>query len=122
MKGINKVIISGNVLANIEFGAVPNGAEAASFQVASDRYGSGGIVTAYVKVNVYGDDLVKSCRAKLVKGVYVLVEGELMNRHGQHGDNMIEVRAKEIIFLPKSNAGSTAGGTNHESGSRQQQE
>lgn len=100
MKGINKVILSGNVLDNIEYGRMTNNAEACSFQVASDRHTSSGVVTAFVKVNVYVEGLIRICRMKLIKGMYVLVEGELMNRDGKHGD-LTEVRAREIIFLPK---------------------
>lgn len=101
MRGLNKVIISGNVTGAIEFGRTGKGDEVCGFHMASDRHTSGGsIVTAFVKVNVYPDGLVRICKGKLIKGVYVLVEGELMNRDGQHG-GLTEVRAKEIIFLPK---------------------
>lgn len=106
MKGINKVIISGNVLGTIEFGKVSNGGEACGFQVASDRHSASGVVTAFVKINVYVEGLVKICKLKLLKGIYVIVEGELMNRDGQHGD-LTEVRAREIIFLPREEAGGT---------------
>jgi single-stranded DNA-binding protein len=107
MKGINKVFLSGNVLENIEYGRVGNGSEACSFQVASDRHTANSIVTAYVKVNVYVEGLIRICRMKLAKGVYVLVEGELMNRDGKHG-GLTEVRAREIIFLSRVEE---AGGT-----------
>lgn len=102
MRGLNKVIISGNVTGAIEFGKTNSGAQdACGFHVASDRHTSGGgVVTAYIKVNVYVDGLVKICKTRLSKGIYVLVEGELMNRDGQHGD-LTEVRAREIIFLAK---------------------
>lgn len=101
MRGLNKVIISGNVTGSIEFGRTGKGDEVCGFHIASDRHTFGGsIVTAFIKINVYTDKLVRVCKGKLVKGVYVLVEGELMNRDGQHG-GLTEVRAKEIIFLPK---------------------
>jgi single-stranded DNA-binding protein len=106
MKGINSVTISGNALGNIEYGRVTNGAECCGFSVASERHSANGVVTAFVKVNVYVEGLVRICRAKLAKGVYVVVQGELMNRDGQHGD-LTEVRAREIIFLPR---GEDAGG------------
>jgi single-stranded DNA-binding protein len=65
----------------------------------SERRGgkTGENVTAYVKINIYSDALVDICRTRLLKGVYVIVEGELMNREGVHGE-VTEVRAKEIIF------------------------
>jgi single-stranded DNA-binding protein len=106
MKGINKVILSGNVLGTIEYGRVSSGSEACSFQVASDRHSASGVVTAFVKINVYVEGLIKICKLKLLKGTYVIVEGELMNRDGQHGD-LTEVRAREIIFLPREEAGGT---------------
>ena len=97
MRGINKVIISGNVAGNINFGEVKGGS-ALSFSVASDRKANGSTITAWVKINVYHEALVRICRTRLLKGGYVLIEGELMNREGQHGE-LTEVRAREIIFL-----------------------
>ena len=101
MRGLNKVIVSGNVTGAIDFGKTGNGLEVCGFHIASDRYASGGqVVTAYIKVNVYVDGLVRICRTRLIKGVYVLVEGELMNRDGPHGD-LTEVRAREVVFWEK---------------------
>lgn len=104
MKGINTVTVSGNVLGNIEYGCVGSGSEACGFQVASDRHTATGVITAFVKVNVYVEWLVQLCKAKLGKGAYVLVEGELMNRQGKYG-SLTEVRAREIIFLPREDSG-----------------
>jgi len=102
MRGLNKVIISGNVGAQISFDNTASGTPACSFFLASDRYSSGGaVVSAWVKINVYGDGLVRICRSRLEKGGYVLVEGELMNRDGQLGE-LVEVRAREVIFLPRA--------------------
>lgn len=104
MRGINKVIVSGNVTGAIEFGKTQAGLEVCGFHVASDRHTSGGgVVTAFIKVNVYVDGLVRICKTRLIKGIYVLVEGELMNREGQHGD-LTEVRAREVIFVAKDDA------------------
>lgn len=100
MRGINKVILSGNVAGNITFGEMSGGSDALSFSVASDRKSSGATITAWVKINVYQEALVRICRTRLLKGGYVLVEGELMNRDGQHGE-LTEVRAREIIFLTR---------------------
>jgi single-stranded DNA-binding protein len=101
MRGLNKVFLSGNVTGAIEFGRTGKGDEVCGFHLASDRHTSnGGVVTAFIKVNVYIDGLVRVCKSKLNKGVYVLVEGELMNREGQHGE-LTEVRAREILFLSK---------------------
>jgi len=100
VRGINKVIISGNVAGNINFAELPEGASALSFSVASDRKANGSTITAWVKINVYHEALVRICRSRLAKGNYVLVEGELMNREGQHGE-LTEVRAREIIFITR---------------------
>lgn len=98
MRGINKVLISGNVGSSIKFSETNSGVKACSFQLASDRYTRGDIVTAWVKVNVYRKDLVKVCESKLVEGCYVFVEGELMNRDSKDAKELVEVRALELIF------------------------
>ena len=96
MRGVNTVILSGNV-GQMTFASTRSGSEALTFTVASDRYGNGKQVTVWVKINVYLEGLVRVCKTRLVKGAYVIVEGELMNRDGQHGE-LTEVRAREIIF------------------------
>lgn len=103
MRGINRVVISGNVSGSAAFQETSNGTQVASFNLASDRHDpSGSVVTAWVKVNVYIENLVSVCRLKLYKGAYVIVEGELMNREfnrdGQRGQ-LTEVRAWEIVFV-----------------------
>jgi single-stranded DNA-binding protein len=108
MRGINKVIVSGNVSDGVQFGHTQGNRDQTSlcsFYIASDRHAQGQVVTAWVKVNVYVDALVSLCRARLHKGVYIMVEGELMNRG--------EVRAKELIFLQNGK-----GGANHAESSK----
>jgi single-stranded DNA-binding protein len=99
MRGINKVIVSGNVSEDVQFVQTSGSREQTlcTFHVASDRHTQGQVVTAWVKVNVYIEALVKLCKTRMKKGVYVLVEGELMNRG--------EVRARELIFLPTGGRG-----------------
>lgn len=96
MRGVNRVVISGNVTDKIAYSSTGNGVPTCTFVLASDRYTRDSVVTAWVKINVYGK-LVEVCRTRLVKGRYVLVEGELMNRDGRLGE-LTEVRAKEVIF------------------------
>ncbi len=98
-RGINRVILSGNVVGDrAEFSPTGNGTQAFSFKVASDRpAGEERTLTAFVRVNVYADSLVRTCKDRIKKGAYVIVEGELMNRDGQHGE-LTEVRAKDLIF------------------------
>lgn len=98
MRGINHVVVSGNIGDRIVFRETGSGTAACSFSVASDRHTADGSVTAWVKVNVYGAGLVNLCRQRLGKGGYAIIEGELMNRDGQLGE-LTEVRAKEIVFI-----------------------
>lgn len=104
MRGINRVIISGNVSEDIQFATTVSGTERTlcTFYLASDRHAQGAVVTAWVKVNVYIEALVNLCQQRLRKGAYVIVEGELMNRG--------EVRAREIIFLIAGKEGSNGEG------------
>ena len=98
MRGINRVVISGNVATDTNFHTMHDGVLACSFMLASDRHTRGDVITAFVRINVYIDQLAKICQQKLLKGGYVIVEGELMNRDGIHGE-LTEVRAREIVFV-----------------------
>ena len=98
MRGVNLVTISGNVTADINFASLPGGEDAVSFMIVSDRRSEGVKVSAKVKINVYIEQLIGICKPRLVRGIYVIVVGELMNRDGNHG-KLTEVRAREIIFL-----------------------
>jgi single-stranded DNA-binding protein len=99
MRGINKVFVTGNASGKISYHATSSGVPACSFSIACDRRSQEGPpVTAWVRVNAYGRGLVNVCRSLFAKGVYVIVEGELMNREGQLGD-ITEVRAREVVFV-----------------------
>lgn len=98
MRGVNKVVISGNVGDRITYGSTTSGVPACSFSIASDRNDGREVITAWVRVNVYGEELVRDCREKLVRGVYMVVDGELMNREGKAGE-LTEVRAQELVFV-----------------------
>lgn len=99
MRGLNRVIISGNVTEKIDFARTEAGnTEVCTFTLASDRHTSGKVITAFVKVNVYVEALVRVCRSRLAKGSYLIVEGELMNRTTPSG-KLTEVRAWELIFM-----------------------
>lgn len=101
MRGINRVVVSGNSTGKTDYSRTEGGTEVCSFILASDRPSKGKTVTAYIKVNVYLEGLVSACRDKLSKGCYLLVEGELMNRSTPAG-KVTEVRAREIVFLPRN--------------------
>lgn len=64
-----------------------------SFTLTMDR----GSASTFVRVNVYGP-FVKTCRERLVKGVRVEVQGELMNRRGSPDAMFTEVRCQHLIF------------------------
>lgn len=94
--------MSGNVTGTKPaFTTISGGKPACSFEIASHRVvPGGGQVKAYVRVNVYIEALVRLCEDRLSKGEYVIVDGELMNRDGQHGE-LTEIRARELIFVDK---------------------
>jgi single-stranded DNA-binding protein len=97
VRGLNKVILTGNVTGPGDYDENNSGLRG-SFQVASDRHNRGDVITAYVRVNVFIDSLARACQRKLAKGTYVIVEGELMNRQGSH-EKLTEVRARQVIFM-----------------------
>ena len=98
MRGLNRVVLSGEVQDRIRFGQTPKGIECLSFWLTCDRSHVVHNTVLNVKVNAYGEEFVDVCRDKLEEGIYVLVEGELMERRFR-GTLLTEVRANEIIFL-----------------------
>ena len=64
----------------------------------SERPAGDSNMAAFVPVNIFGENLVRVCQERLRKGIYVIVEGELMNRPGQHGE-LMEVRARDVVFI-----------------------
>jgi len=99
-RGINKVVISGNVGAGIKYHQTTKGTPSCSFQLASDRHAHGDVLTAWVKINMYGEGLIHACKPRLRTGSYVIIEGELMNRNSREFKDLVEVRAREIVFPP----------------------
>lgn len=96
VRGVNAVVVSGNV-GSVQFGKTAmRGDDTCSFMLAVEK--KRGEVT-WTRVNVYGG-LVQSCQTFLQKGSYVIVEGELMERMNKNKDNKIlELRAKDIKFI-----------------------
>jgi single-stranded DNA-binding protein len=97
MRGVNKVVISGNVTSDISFGQTRGGSEVCTFEMVSERPSANGGHRVYAKINVYMEALVAVCKDRLEKSRYVIVEGELMNRDGR-SEELTEVRARDIIF------------------------
>lgn len=94
-KGVNSVTISGNV-GSVNFDTTyERGDDVCSFTLAVEKARN---MTTWVRINVYGG-AVEACKNYLVKGKYVIVEGELMNRmHKQRNDTVLEVRCRDIKF------------------------
>lgn len=103
-RGINRTLLSGKVIGKPNFDQTSTARPAGSFHVLSERHGATNIISVRAKINVYGDGLVGLCRVKIVPGAYVIVDGELMNRDGQHGE-LVEVRAISLVFLSEENHG-----------------
>lgn len=95
-KGVNSVTLSGNV-GNVTFGQTKDrGDEVCSFTLAIEK---GKDFITWVRINVFGGNVV-SCKEFLDKGVYVIVQGELMNRYSaSKEDKVLEVRCLDIKFL-----------------------
>ncbi len=102
MRGINGVFLGGNVATAVQFGTTTEGHPCCGFSIVveRDRAESREPVTTVVRVNVFVAALVQVCRQHVRKGVYVTVQGELMNRVVD-GTNLLEVRAREVIVMTR---------------------
>lgn len=95
-KGLNVVAISGNVGKATFSITKERGDEVCSFTMAIEK--AKDIVT-WVRVNVYGGNVI-SCKERLHKGGYVIVQGELMSRYSQtRDDRVLEVKCLDIKFI-----------------------
>lgn len=104
-RGINRLALSGMYYGRSYFTETGNSSPAAHFYLLSERHTHDAVVRVRVKINAYGDGLVNLLRIKLVRGAYVLVDGELMNRKGPN-EELVEVRAAQVIFpMEDQNAG-----------------
>lgn len=92
-RGINAVVVSGNVTQDIRYGHLDGGDPFCSFTLISEKKGKK--KRTIVRINIYQPGLVDVCQDRLQVGVYVLVEGELMNPDRMSG---CEVRCNEIVF------------------------
>lgn len=94
---INTVEITGTVQDRMRFGETNRGLPCCSFWLECWEDKDRSHATARVKVNVYGG-LVSVCEDKLTAGVWVGIQGKLMNRRRPHAAPLIEVRAENIAF------------------------
>lgn len=97
MKGVNCVVLAGNVGGQIVTSTTSHGRSALSFKIAIGKKKDG--VPVWVRVNVY-DEFADMCKTLVEKGGYVVIEGELMNRSiGEKVAPLVEVRGKNIVVL-----------------------
>lgn len=90
---INHWVGVGRVAQDVKHGTTGGGEEVCSFQVTTTSRGDR---LTWVRINVYDQALVRHVRRKVVKGVMVRIEGELMNRNKggrNNGPQLTEVRA-----------------------------
>lgn len=99
MYGVNNVTISGNI-GDVAHAKTGNNTPACTFLIACDQVGQSDPV--WVRINTYGSNALQ-CKDRLVKGSYVIVAGELMNRHFQGEKDRVglEIRGLKIIFVDR---------------------
>ncbi len=110
MPELNSVVIAGNLTKDPIFRETSNNTPVVNFHIAANRrYKDSNNQwqedVCYVGV-VAWNKLAESCRARLVKGSAVLIEGELQSRTFRTDDErsrtIVEIKAKRIQFLNKS--------------------
>ena len=63
-RGVNRVVVSGDVSSRINYTTKSNGDPVLNFSLVCDRYDSGGIITVWIKINVYIAPLIQICRPR----------------------------------------------------------
>lgn len=92
-RGLNVVAVGGNVTKDIEYGETTQGDPFCTFTLVSEKKDRR--KRTIVRINVYQSGLVDVCRERLTDGIWVVVDGELMNPDKRTG---CEVRCQEIVF------------------------
>jgi len=110
MPELNSVVIAGNLTKDPVFRETSNNTPVVNFHIAANRrYKDSNNQwqedVCYVGV-VAWNKLAESCRARLVKGSAVLIEGELQSRtfrtDEERSRTIVEIKAKRIQFLNKA--------------------
>ena len=94
------VAFAGNVKGSPNFGTTGNGDRCCSFELGSSFLGKSSRKTTWVRINAYGD-LVDRIEARIQKGSYVVVDGQLVNRRGRSGE-LVEIRARDVVIHNKA--------------------
>lgn len=89
----NKVILCGNLGADVESRTTPNGFAVASLSLATSKTIKGEKKTQWHRVSVWGEKQVEWC-ANLMKGDKVLLEGELI--YSNYEQNGVKKTSSEI--------------------------
>ncbi len=109
MPELNNVMVAGNLTKDPTFRETSNNTPVVNFHVAINRrYRDSSNLwqedVCYVGV-VAWNKLADSCRARLIKGSAVLIDGELQSRTFKSDENknrtIVEIKAKRIQFLNK---------------------
>ncbi len=95
MKGVNHVVLTGNVGSRFEDMDIPEGERRFSFDICSDRRED----KTWVTVNVYSPAQIEELRNRFRAGVLqqgsrVMVEGSVMRNR-----RAIAVRAETVLFI-----------------------
>lgn len=111
-RGLNKVLVIGNLGRNPEMRYTPSGKPVTTFTTAVNRewYSSDGEKhedTEWFNVVTWGN-LAELCNQRLEKGSQVYVEGRLQTRHWEDTNGKkhfaTELVAQEVIFLGEKQA------------------
>lgn len=106
-RGLNKVMIIGNLGRDPEMRYTPSGRPVTTFSVASSRSwntsnGERRVETEWFNIIAWGS-LAEICKQYLIKGQQVYIEGRLQTRQWDDSDGnkrtSIEIVANEMIIL-----------------------
>ena len=106
-RGLNKIMIIGNLGRDPEMRYTPSGSPVTNFRVATTRTwntsdGERHSETEWFTVVAWGK-LAETCNQYLVKGKQVYIEGRLQTRHWEDADGKqrttVEIVANEMIML-----------------------
>jgi hypothetical protein len=93
-RGTNSWNGSGDVITDVTYSRTRSGDEACSFRIAVNQAHK---PTLYLRINVYGGNVIVCRKRNLGIGDFVVIDGELMNRKGKD-DVLIEVRCQDIVI------------------------
>lgn len=123
-RGINKVILIGNLGSDPEMKYTPSGTPLCKFRLATsenfnDRDGNRQERTEWHRVTAWGK-LAEICGQYLSKGRQVYIEGSLRTNSWEDTSGqkrfMTEIVARDVQFLGSGGAGGSGGGGNYGGG------